>query len=134
MVTVKNRRGVEIQKPKPIIEYNKNISGIDRCDQMLSYYSSPRKTIKWYKKVMFHLLDITMWNSFYLYKKRFPQYNGHYIDYHREVVKKLIGLPPNITHGSQLLKKVTRDNNNTSSSKSHTQEKIPFPEGNYLTF
>lgn len=133
MVTVKNKRGVEIEKPKPIIEYNQNMSGIDRCDQMLSYYSSPRKTIKWYKKVMFHLLDIAIWNSFYLYKKRFPQYKGHYIDYHREVVKQFISLPPNITHESHLVKKVITRDSNTTSSKHHIQETIPFPQDNVLT-
>jgi len=44
-------------KPRHIVEYNKNMSGIDRSDQMVSYYSSPKKTIqKRYKKVVFHLL------------------------------------------------------------------------------
>ncbi|CAI6352425.1 unnamed protein product [Macrosiphum euphorbiae] len=30
-------------KPRHIVEYNKNMSGIDRSDQMVSYYSSPKK-------------------------------------------------------------------------------------------
>jgi len=29
-------------KPKHIVEYNRNMSGIDRSDQMVSYYSSPK--------------------------------------------------------------------------------------------
>jgi len=129
MVTIKNRRGIEIQKPKQIIEYNSNMSGIDRCDQMLSYYSSPRKTIKWYKKVMFHLLDMALWNSFYIYKKKFPQYKGHFIDYHREIVTKLIHLPTDITNGHQLIKKDKGKSSTNSNIPSHSQEKIPLPEG-----
>lgn len=132
MVTIKNKRGVEISKPKPVIEYNKNMSGIDRCDQMLSYYSSPRKTIKWYKKVMFHLLDISIWNSYYLYKKRFLQYNGHYIDYHREVVKKLIGLPLNINHGNQLVKKYTRDRAPPIQVKVIHKRRYPFHKVTFI--
>ncbi|KAJ8966136.1 hypothetical protein NQ317_017979 [Molorchus minor] len=35
----------------------KNMSGIDRQDQMLAYYISERKTIRWYKKA-FHSFHI----------------------------------------------------------------------------
>lgn len=70
------------------------MSGIDRYDHILFYNSNPRKTNKWYKKVMFHLLDIAMYNSYNLYKKGFYDI----INYYREVVKKLNGLPPTITH------------------------------------
>lgn len=89
MVKIKNKRGIEKNKPKHVIAYNENMSGIDRCDQMLSYYSSPRKTIKWYKKVMFHLFDIAIWNSFFIYKKIFPEYKGQFLDFHQDLVKKL---------------------------------------------
>lgn len=70
MATIKIRRSVGIQKSIPVIECNENMFGIGRCDQMLLCYSSPRKTIKRYKKVLFHLFDITIWNSFYLFKKK----------------------------------------------------------------
>lgn len=65
MVKIKNKQtNAELKK----LNQNKQLlrmkicqpSGIDRCDQMLSYYFSPRITIKWYKKVMFHLLDIAI--------------------------------------------------------------------------
>ncbi|CAI6355744.1 unnamed protein product [Macrosiphum euphorbiae] len=46
MVSVKNKYGQQKMKPKHIAEYNLNMSGIDRSDQMISYYSSPRKTIR----------------------------------------------------------------------------------------
>lgn len=45
------------------------MSGIDKSDQMRSYYSCPRKTIRWYKKVIFQCLDIAMWNAYVLYTK-----------------------------------------------------------------
>ncbi|KAE9528897.1 hypothetical protein AGLY_012472 [Aphis glycines] len=37
--------------------------GIDRSVQMVKYYSSPRKQPRWNKKVLLHLLDITVWNN-----------------------------------------------------------------------
>lgn len=56
-------------KPIDVKEYNNNMGGVDRLDQMTAYYSSPRKTIRWYKKVLFHLLDMAVWNSYFLYRK-----------------------------------------------------------------
>lgn len=34
------------------------MSGIDRADQMVKYYSIPRKQSLWYKKVLFHLFSL----------------------------------------------------------------------------
>jgi hypothetical protein len=46
-----------------VLNYNKYKTGVDRSDQMLSYYSFSRKTIKWWKKLFFHLFDLAMVNS-----------------------------------------------------------------------
>ena len=46
MVNVTNRRGQEKLKPNLIKDYNAFMSGIDRSDQMLSYHSSLRKTLR----------------------------------------------------------------------------------------
>lgn len=69
---VKNRLGKTKIKPEVVREYNENMSGVDRSDQMLSYYSSPRKTLRWYIKVFFHLLDICAWNGHFLRNKDTP--------------------------------------------------------------
>lgn len=34
------------------------MSGIDRADQMIGYYSTQKKCLRWYIKVFFHLMDI----------------------------------------------------------------------------
>lgn len=47
------------------------MGGVDRLDQHLHDYPIPKKREKkYYKKIFFHLLDITVWNSFILYKKK----------------------------------------------------------------
>ncbi|KAF0750273.1 piggyBac transposable element-derived protein 4-like [Aphis craccivora] len=56
----KNRKGEPIKKPESIIFYNKHKQGIDVSDQMTSYFSPLRKTIRWYHKVAFHLEEIIM--------------------------------------------------------------------------
>ena len=42
--------------------------GVDRMDQLMSYYSPVRKTLKWYRKVVLQQLDMAMVNAFILYK------------------------------------------------------------------
>jgi len=40
-------------KPAAVLDYNKYETGVDISDQMLSYYSFERKTIEWWKKLLF---------------------------------------------------------------------------------
>ncbi|XP_067945098.1 piggyBac transposable element-derived protein 4-like [Watersipora subatra] len=48
----------EIVKPGPIIDYNKYMGGVDLADQCIKYYNMDHRSLKWYKKLFFHLLDI----------------------------------------------------------------------------
>jgi hypothetical protein len=56
------------KKPYAVVQYNKFMKGTDRADQYLNYYSVLRKTVKWAKKVVLHLLNCTPFNSFFMYK------------------------------------------------------------------
>ncbi|CAH1968180.1 unnamed protein product [Acanthoscelides obtectus] len=65
----KNRKGEEVKKPSAISEYNAGKDGIDVSDQMASYFSPLRKTIRWYHKLMFEiLLNTAVINSLNIYK------------------------------------------------------------------
>lgn len=103
LVETSNRYGRKLTKPEEIAIYNRFMSGIDRSDQMVSYYSSPRKTLRWYKKVFFHLLEFAVWNSYYIYKK-YCQKNKKYefITYRDDLIRKIIDAenlkPTDITH------------------------------------
>ncbi|KAJ8955069.1 hypothetical protein NQ314_006949 [Rhamnusium bicolor] len=63
LIETTNKYGLNKVKPIEVAGYN------DRADQMISYYSCPRKSIRWNKKVIFHILDIVVWNAYYLYKE-----------------------------------------------------------------
>lgn len=45
IVTAQNRNGIIKEKPLPIVEYNKFMSGMDRMNEM-SYYPSVRKSLR----------------------------------------------------------------------------------------
>lgn len=58
----------EIKKPKIVADYNINMGYVDLSDRMANSYSFERRTMKWTKKLFFHLLDIAVLNSFLLFK------------------------------------------------------------------
>ncbi|KAJ8964898.1 hypothetical protein NQ314_004537 [Rhamnusium bicolor] len=69
MVNVTQRGGDKI-KLQAIVEYNKGKSFIDVPDQMNSYNSFTRRSLKWYRKVTFDLLlNVAVVNALSLYSK-----------------------------------------------------------------
>jgi hypothetical protein len=48
------------------------MKGVDRADQYFAYYSLPRKTVKWTKKVALWLINCAIFNSFSVFKKLNP--------------------------------------------------------------
>ncbi|KAI4485552.1 hypothetical protein M0802_012742 [Mischocyttarus mexicanus] len=57
-------------KSLTIIEYNIGKNGIDRSDQMVSYATNIRKSIKWYRKLAIYLLlGTTVVNAHIVYQR-----------------------------------------------------------------
>ena len=67
-VRVKCKGGSEIKvKPDAVLDYNVNKVGVDRNDQLVSYYPFKRKTLKWWKKMFFHMFMRSVVNSHIFY-------------------------------------------------------------------
>ncbi|XP_021372498.1 piggyBac transposable element-derived protein 4-like [Mizuhopecten yessoensis] len=64
--------GLPISKPDCVMSYNKYIGAVDRCDQMVVNGIFERRTLKWWKRVFFHTVDLTVVNSYLLYKHQTP--------------------------------------------------------------
>ena len=45
------------------------MGGVDLGDQYLVYYVLGRKSMKWYRRVYWRLIEISIFNSFVVYKK-----------------------------------------------------------------
>ena len=57
-------------KPEIIVCYNKGKQGIDISDQIASYFSPLRKTVRWYKKIGFKfLLNTAVVNALIIYNE-----------------------------------------------------------------
>lgn len=129
MIVSKNKYGQEKPKPIEIAKYNEFMSGVDRADQMISYYSCPRKSAKWYKKVIFHLLDVAVWNSFYIYKQHFDCPDFRFKVYRDLLIKDLIKIPKNTTATEffQLKNKSRKSSRGEDLREGHFEEPIPLP-------
>lgn len=66
------------RKPTAVIDYTANMGGVDHSDQMVAYHPMHRKSLKWWKKLTFHLLTLTMIQAHCLFLK----------------VRKEVGKPP----------------------------------------
>ena len=66
----RNRINEVVMKPEIIICYNKGKQGIDISDQMASYFTPLRRTIRWYHKVAFEfMLNTTVVNALIIYQE-----------------------------------------------------------------
>jgi hypothetical protein len=52
-----------------IRDYNLNMGGIDTADKSIYHLSCSRQTTRYWKKIFFNLLDISILNAFLLYKQ-----------------------------------------------------------------
>ncbi len=56
--------------PCIITSYNKAMGGVDLGDQYLVYYAPGRKSMKWYRRVIWRLIDLAVLNAFIIYRER----------------------------------------------------------------
>jgi len=60
-----------IQKPSVVLDYNKNMVGVDRNDgQPQNYKLARERPGKYYQKMFRYLLDVVCLNAFIIYKKK----------------------------------------------------------------
>ena len=85
-----DRSGNKISKPVCVIDYNHGMGGVDRSDQLAATCRSTRKSIKWYKKLFFYLLDMCITNAFVVYKELHAGTNLQCSDFKLQLVKGMM--------------------------------------------
>ena len=81
--------GRQVVKPKCVVDYCHFMGGVDLADQVMSYYSFLRRTVKWWQKLFVHLFNMIILNSYVLFCK-YGNKNMSHDDFREELVQKLI--------------------------------------------
>ena len=75
MTTIPPRREADdVEKPNIICDYNDNMGGVDRLDQVIANYDMQRKSQKWWKKVFVRMIELCVVNAFVLFLHKNPQH------------------------------------------------------------
>ena len=98
ITSVTSRNGRSEDKPLVVHTYNTNMNGVDVMDQYTVSYPFVRKTLKWWRKVFFWLLDVSVTNSYALYCDTVSRPMAH-IRFRRSIVESyaaqyLSSIPP----------------------------------------
>ena len=81
--TIHNTGNVEVHhrgsdcsllKPIAIYEHRKVMVGVDYFDQLLSSYSIERRSKKWWKKVFYYLIEVSVINAYVIFSSLNPQH------------------------------------------------------------
>ena len=78
-----------VHKPIMIQDYTKYMGGVDRADHYVSSYGFVQKSLKWWRKVYFFVLEVAVVNSFLLYKLHCKSQNQKSVT-HKKFREKLI--------------------------------------------
>ena len=75
VIQIRSRRNKaeEIARPHIVHVYNQYMGGVDRADQLVSYQSVALKTVKWWKKLFFHIINLALVNAYKLYQEVYPE-------------------------------------------------------------
>ena len=80
----------EVQKPTMVEKYM-YMGGVDKGDQLMSYYGFSHRTVKWWRRAFFHLFENAIVNSYILY--RLSVQDGRKMDHKQfriELAKQLL--------------------------------------------
>lgn len=101
-VTRTKKKGVSetYAKPTVIIEYTKYMGGVDRADHYCGSYNFTRKTLKWWRKLFFWILEVAIVNSYHLHsidkKERNTSPLSH-LKFRNKLIKQLVANTRNVS-------------------------------------
>jgi hypothetical protein len=71
------------------VDYNAKMGVVDKVDMILSEIHSVRKIMKWYKKLFFYLLDLSIYNTYILYQNATGK-KQKFNEFHLSLLKKIL--------------------------------------------
>lgn len=88
------RPNTVVVKPDSVLYYNNAKKGVDISDQMASYYTSLRKTLKWYRKLIIEIVCSTMLvNAWVIHQKFGAGKKLSILEFREQIIKEMISKP-----------------------------------------
>lgn len=101
----RNGSRIEIGCPEVVKVYNETMGGVDKFDQHRECYAIGRRSVKWWHRIFYYLVDLAIVNSYLMWKVNKPDPSqcsqlGFRIELARQLIagfssRKSIGRPPN---------------------------------------
>ncbi|CAF3757542.1 unnamed protein product [Rotaria socialis] len=132
----KEKTHVLIARPNVIKAYNEHMGGVDLVDMLISLYRINVRSKKYYIKIIFHLIDLSVVNAWLLYRRhcsqlKLPQKNVMFLLSFRINVASILlksspPSPPIIKRGRPSLESRAKLNENQSTNTLRTAP-TPIP-------
>lgn len=91
---LRNGKRIEVPCPQVVKVYNRAMGGVDKFDQLHERYAVGRKSMKWWHRIFYYLVDLAIVNSFVLWKMQQPvqmQSKTDQLTYRLKLARQLIG-------------------------------------------
>lgn len=92
----KNGEKEEISCPVIIKDYNANMGFVDKADMLKSTYEIDRKSKKWWHRIMWHFVDVSVVNSYIIYNERIGSKSMDLKTFRLSVALGLVGADPEL--------------------------------------
>ena len=79
------RNNSRIQKPILVLDYNLNSHAVD---MQIGFAECLRKPGKWYRKLFFHMFDLSVFNSYLIYKMNTGK-KIKFLDYRLQLIREI---------------------------------------------
>ncbi|XP_045445825.1 piggyBac transposable element-derived protein 2-like [Melitaea cinxia] len=100
-----NKKYINIDRPHIVGEYNRHMGGVDLIDSIMGRYKILTRSKRWQVRMFYHFLDLTMANSWLLYRrvrqaKNCSDKQMSSADFRLDIGETLckLGLKPNVRH------------------------------------
>ena len=68
------KQHIQVKRPNVIKLYNAHMVGVDLLDMLVSFYRINNRSKKYYMKIIFHLIDLSVVNGWLLYRRDCSQF------------------------------------------------------------
>ncbi|XP_046383469.1 piggyBac transposable element-derived protein 2-like [Ischnura elegans] len=99
--SVAEKRYIDVPQPNIVRAYNKHMGGVDKQDMLLELYRTNLKGKRYYLRVIFHFIDLSVVNAWLLYRRHCEQLKEKYmplIEFKLSVAHALLYFGPNISN------------------------------------